>query len=819
MSFDLDTLYNLLPAVYRIRDLQQLTGDTSLLGQVSPGDINKFKMPLYALMKVLAEQVGVLEENLAQLYDDQFIETCAEWAIPYIGDLVGYQLPRASSATSLRSDVANTIRHRKRKGTVTLLEQLVRDVTEWDTHVVEYFQLLATTQHVLRPRPDNRLIDLRQVASPTDVYPPSPFETLPHSVEVRNAASGGRYNLANIGIFLWRLGDYRLSNVPVTDAPVSDTYRYLYYFNPLGGDMQLFTHPQQQQEVTQLAGPLAVAAPITRIMLARAFSDYYGRDKSFWLTVSDDKNNDLDVVPDPLEVLIRVSDELYAALTSGRLDFPKLAALSETLYKGVTALRNNIAYHLLAELINSSEILYNALSAVEQLDFQALAGLITRSQAVAQGLRNLPAIQEPGKIYYPFIVADLSDEVSRRGRVRWKASPEDTLAIDPVLGRLTFPRRRRGQRKLINPPNNLRATFSYGFSADMGGGEYHRADSFALGANIQQVASQLADVQAALDALAQSDADADGVVEITDSGRMEGVLKLSARANQRIELRAADYCRPLLELTSDTGQPMLEITGADGAEVTINGLVISNGSLHVTGSLHRLALRHCTLVPGREFEQADEQREQAPSLICEVDDAIIELDHAIVGRLEVKGSAKVSISNSIVDAGSEDRLAYAGPLSFTTEGAALDTLTVENSTIFGRVHTTILNLASNSIFSARQSKDGAAPLLVERRQEGCARFSYIPPGSQVPQRRYHCRPEPGDDTNVIVPRFTSRRYGDAGYAQLRLSTSDTIRSGADDQAEMGAFHDLFQPQRTSNLQLRLQEYLRFGFETGIIFMT
>src|SRR5260370_28398697 len=195
-------------------------------------------MPLYALMKVLSEQVGVLEETLAQLYDDQFIETCADWAIPYIGDLVGDQLPRASSATSLRSDVANTIRHRKRKGTVTLLEQLVRDVTEWDTHVVEYFQLLATTQHVLRPRPDNRLIDLRQVASPTDVYPPSPFEALPHRVEARNAASAGRNNLANIGIFLWRLGAYSMSNRPLEDAPVSDTYRYLYYFNPLSDHMQ-----------------------------------------------------------------------------------------------------------------------------------------------------------------------------------------------------------------------------------------------------------------------------------------------------------------------------------------------------------------------------------------------------------------------------------------------------------------------------------------------------------------------------------------------------------------------------------------------------
>ena len=32
-----------------------------------------------------------MEENLAQLYDDQFIETCADWVVPYIGDLIGYR--------------------------------------------------------------------------------------------------------------------------------------------------------------------------------------------------------------------------------------------------------------------------------------------------------------------------------------------------------------------------------------------------------------------------------------------------------------------------------------------------------------------------------------------------------------------------------------------------------------------------------------------------------------------------------------------------------------------------------------------------------
>jgi hypothetical protein len=41
-----------------------------------------------ALLGLISEQMAVLEENLDQLYDDQFIETCAEWVVPYIGELV-----------------------------------------------------------------------------------------------------------------------------------------------------------------------------------------------------------------------------------------------------------------------------------------------------------------------------------------------------------------------------------------------------------------------------------------------------------------------------------------------------------------------------------------------------------------------------------------------------------------------------------------------------------------------------------------------------------------------------------------------------------
>jgi hypothetical protein len=46
-----------------------------------------------------------------------------------------------------------------------------------------------------------------------------------------------------------------------------------------------------------------------------------------------------------------------------------------------------------------------------------------------------------------------------------------------------------------------------------------------------------------------------------------------------------------------------------------------------------------------------------------------------------------------------------------------------------------------------------------------------------------------------------------------------VRRGADDESEMGAFHHLFQPQRETNVRIRLDEYLRFGLEAGVFFET
>ena len=68
----LDRLYKLLPAVYRMRDADQ-------------------KYPLQALLRVIAEQVNVVEDDVQQLYENWFIETAEDWVVPYIADLIGYR--------------------------------------------------------------------------------------------------------------------------------------------------------------------------------------------------------------------------------------------------------------------------------------------------------------------------------------------------------------------------------------------------------------------------------------------------------------------------------------------------------------------------------------------------------------------------------------------------------------------------------------------------------------------------------------------------------------------------------------------------------
>ena len=673
MNFDAERLYNLLPAIYRIRDAEQ-------------GE------PLRALIEAIAPEVAVLEEDLAQLYDDQFIETCAEWVIPYIGDLVGSRTIRnlgnlTPKIFSTRAEVANTIAYRRRKGTASMLEQLARDVTGWNARVVEFFQLLATTQYMNHLRPQNRSwLDLRNWEPLERLN--TAFETIPHTVDVRRIASNrGRYNIPNIGIFLWRLSAYSLTNSPATKV---DNRRYL--FSPLGNNTQLFNKPETEDEITHLAEPINVPMPISRRVLDRYLEVYYGEEKSLFLKVDNTK-------------------------------------------------------------IEANQI----------------------------------------------VVCNLSDKTGGE----WAHKPENKIAIDPVLGRIAFPD--------SQTPTDVRVIYHYGFSANMGGGEYDRADSidFKL-APVVKVPQQYSTIQEALNAVVDG-----GVVEIANSDRYTENLTININAGKRIELRAADGFRPTLVLNSNW-----QITGGENAEFTINGLLISGASLQLPATnnkLKQLRLIHCTLVPGLSLSiDGAPQDRTSPSLIVECDRAEIEINLCILGSLQIVDTATVQINNSIVDATAEDNVAY----SALDSNAPGGNLTIKNSTVIGKVHTVVMELASNTIFFSTLTKTDSwkAPVWAERRQIGCVRFCYLDLNSLVP-RRYYCQPKTAQDAARVRPQFTSIRYSDPGYCQLSQRCAIEIRQGADDESEMGAFHDLYQPQRETNLRVRLDEYLRFGLEAGIFYAT
>ena len=52
-----------------------------------------------------------------------------------------------------------------------------------------------------------------------------------------------------------------------------------------------------------------------------------------------------------------------------------------------------------------------------------------------------------------------------------------------------------------------------------------------------------------------------------------------------------------------------------------------------------------------------------------------------------------------------------------------------------------------------------------------------------------------------------------------LATQNTISAGSQDGSEMGVYCQLKQPQRESNLRIRLDEYLPFSLEAGLIHVT
>jgi len=719
-----DRLYALLPTVHRMRDADR-------------------GYPLKALLQVIAEQVDVVEDDIDQLYDNWFIETAQDWAVPYLGDLVGHvplagaglpaDTPACDNARVLvpRREVANTIRHRRAKGTIALLELLARDVAGWPARAVEFFQLLRRDQHINHLYAErHRVVDLREMDALDRLG--GPFDSLAHGVDLRRIdapRAPGRFNIPSVGVFVWRL-----SSLPVTDTPACCTEEvgpHCFTFSVLGQDAPLFVAPQPEADPSHIAGEMNLPAAIRRHAFEADPGAFYGEG---------------------LSLSIRA---------------------------------------------------------------EGWAG--------APGSAIVPLAQ--------IVPADLSG---------WAYVPRaHQVAVDPVLGRIAF-----APTQL--PRKGVRVSYRYGQPSRLGGGEYERpllapAGPYTLYRVGEGEAFEFHRIAEAL-ARWQQEQPEDAVIELASSAVFVEPLAITLADGQSLQLRAAQRTRPVLRLMDwQTDLPdALSVTLGERSRISFDGLLITGRPLRVQGRGDdstsqeicgaRVVIRHCTLVPGWAIGgDCGPRRPSEPSLEIASLRASVCIEHSIVGAIRVSDDAvgrdpiPLSICDSIVDATAPDRQAIGAP----GEGYAHVLLRMSDSTVFGRVEVHAITLAENSIFTGCVN--------VARRQIGCMRFCYAPCPCRTP-RRYRCQPDGAlaevrrriTDADRLYaqilceqlrlrPQFTSQRYGTPGYAQLGEHCAPEIARGADDDAEMGATHDLFQPQRAANLRARLAQFTPAGMHVGLVF--
>jgi hypothetical protein len=251
---DRDRFWRLLPAFHRRRDIET-------------------QGPLRALLEAFAEQATLLDADIARQYDNWFLETCEDWVVPYIGDVIGYRPVHGASGTDIgapesaaalarhlapRREVANTVRYRRRKGTLGLLEQLCLDVAGWPALAVESRHRVLATPH-MRLTGDGQahrgtaslrrrvLDDLESAA-----------DTVPRVAEMRriSAPNPGRHGPFQVALYVARHVAAPLTEVEAVCA--SGIGPHCFLLSPLGIDVPLYRAGDPAARV--LPGPLTRAA-------------------------------------------------------------------------------------------------------------------------------------------------------------------------------------------------------------------------------------------------------------------------------------------------------------------------------------------------------------------------------------------------------------------------------------------------------------------------------------------------------------------------------------------------------------------------------
>lgn len=807
-------LYERLPEIYRIKDAE-------IAEKYLYGDQPAESFQLRDYLAPVEEMFSAIHENIESLYHDIFIETCDEWVIPYIADLLGTS-HLSGDAWTVRADTADTIALRRRKGTLGAIELLTYILTKWGVHCVELRENLVWNQHLNHQRPDEggqSPFGLSKVLRTTAIRggtvtmrDPSvlsllntPFDPFAHIADVQPQEIGQiRYNLPNLAIFLWRLKAFRLDVVkPLMDKKTqTDGAPFVVRINVNPIPTNDLSNPYTKPANTPAGQPLQLFNT-NRFDLFNSKRE--GNDK-LNLSAIAPRISRVDEVPAPIPV---------QRLTENTASGAPQEYFSLDSYKD------------------------------DPLDLKTIDLTDVGFQI------HIPDSVFPGEIW-------LHKEPPRFWKIRgenlcaWETGlhpplEDREIAIDPERGRVVMGVASDARAEALL--DKLLLTITYGAVGEVGA---HPISYPSLPANLAntpnyQLIEFAQNPNALRDALINVSQNIEPtVIEIADSRthvlnladaalggdvvNENGVLSL--HLNAPLVIRAADNQRPIIELAQPLAFRPVNVASPTGDEdeqkdfdavmenvsVRLEGLFVARGQTFAANAplisraaLNRLEILNCTLDPGGfekfdgtraplltslelfepyGFTDADDEREfkQTPEII---------IQRSICGSLLIDSGYRLCLTDSIVDAGqgindSNDAFAITNATDPANDYAAHTV--VKSVTILGR--TRVESIEGNGAIFVHA-------LEVENRQIGCLKYSYFSGETEdsLPQH-YACV-----DANEAVLIFTSEFCGNPAYCQISLQSDRRILEEGANGDQMGAFGFLLESHKWRNLKIRFREFM------------
>lgn len=799
-------LYDRLPELYRIEDAK------------IPGQ------PLAAFLALVEDAFGAVHENIEALYHDLFIDTCDDWVIPYLADLLGTSHLKGDPRT-VRRDVAGTIGWRRRKGTLGVIEALTEALTGWGVHAAELFKDLAWAQELDHQRPDAgglppyglATVDRHTVARggtavirdpATLALLATPFDPFAHLPDFRIPHFGSlRINLPNLAVFLWRLAAYRVGPVrPVhrgtmTTGLGDELARRVLRFDlhPLGEAVRLFNvgklengHPPLVTAVDLKPGPIHPAR-------LDSMRPPYHRSRTEPAS------------PGVGELWLEPGSDTWR-----EWDGSRWKALEELVVE---------------ELVSGGYGKPEAYVAVATYD--PAGGPPQRASDLALEL-HLP--EAPFSPFEPtdwrFRGADLLGwEEGLRQPLRDKE-----IAIDPRIGRLAIGVRTAGQAEQVQ--RHLRVVLTYGAVGPVGAHPVDRVPAppatrtVGVGAPGGDLEDALGDLHTAGSPVVVEIADDE--VHDLDLAAVAGAVNETGgptlRLAQSLTVRAADGKRPIVRLARPLRVRALDAARAGSIAVRLEGIYLARGAGWTAGNplvaradVGSLVLDGCTLDPGGAFGTCDAsgRAPNHPGIRLRNGDRVVTAGNAaagiaptvpevhlrrtLTGPLRIDRGYRLFLTESILDAGSgpQDDPATAGyALSGAGEPAAEvwgPEVSVDSVTFFGRVRVER---------AAGRGGIWTQPCEVLDNQKGCIKFSYFSGrGDRLPQT-HACVRGSGDDAAAL--RFVSEAFGRPEYGQLAFTADFRIRERGPQDDAMGAFGFLLEAHKWRNLEIRYREFMPLG---------